>query len=110
MTNNEGRRILSSAGWNKFMLLSNAYPEFNWSPFRFEVLPIQYATYSQRTSNKEWEDDKHFSHLLRYIEEELRISNPNDWYRVSNQQLQSLGILQWILNRGKADICCCLTL
>lgn len=60
-------------------LLAWAYPEHQWQPWRFQPTPTEL-----------WEDEVTVRAYLVWLEAQLGITQPEDWYRVSYEQVQRL--------------------
>eukprot|EP01127_Copromyxa_protea_P018151 TRINITY_DN563_c0_g1_i4.p2 TRINITY_DN563_c0_g1~~TRINITY_DN563_c0_g1_i4.p2 ORF type:complete len:350 (+),score=47.52 TRINITY_DN563_c0_g1_i4:1994-3043(+) len=61
-------------------LVKILYPEEKWVPGRFKVVP-------QGT----WKDASNVRSYIQYLETQLRIKLPTDWYSVSRKQLIEVG-------------------
>jgi hypothetical protein len=73
-----------------FALLKAAYPEYKWVPWKFAHTP------------KKLSDDPNFlKTVVEYVEKELDLLDPEDWYRVSAKQLEELGVL-YLLTKGQS--------
>jgi hypothetical protein len=74
-----------------FEMLSTVYPEVDWLPWRFSRAP---------KTSKLKENPKVVSLTVDYIEAQLKLRNIDEWYRVSNPQLDQLGVLNWTRKLG----------
>jgi hypothetical protein len=52
-------------------VLSNVYPEYEWLPWRFEVIPKSY-----------WAGVNNQIKFMRWVEQKLKIKELEDWYNV----------------------------
>ena len=55
-------------------LLAQAYPEYNWLPWKFSRLPLNY-----------WGDVNNLKKYLEWAAKELNIKEMDDLYKVSHQ-------------------------
>jgi hypothetical protein len=69
-----------------YHMLSQVYPNYPWLPWKF----TRFVSNDPEIMNK----------AIDYVEKELRISQPEDWYRVSTRQLLHLGIYSVFTNFG----------
>ena len=52
-------------------LLSEVYPDYNWLPWKFEMLPKYY-----------WNDMKNVKKFMDWAGKELNVKEMSDWYKV----------------------------
>ena len=71
-------------------MLSTVYPNYKWIPWRFQRPPKNFK-----------DDPELMMHMLAEVEMELKIVNPEDWYRISGKQLEDLG-LRYFLTKKKS--------
>jgi hypothetical protein len=55
-------------------LLSDAYPDFGWLPWRFAHCPHNY-----------WDDMKNRRKFMDWAAKELKIKEKSDWYKVTQK-------------------------
>jgi hypothetical protein len=55
-------------------LLSSVYPEYDWLPWKFDKSPQGF-----------WSDVKNQRKFMEWAAKELKITEMNDWYHISNQ-------------------------
>ena len=60
--------------------LSIAFPDHKWIHCLFNKCP-----------KGAWNNPKHLQNFFEYCAEKLNIKNPEDWYKVTKSQIQSLG-------------------
>src|SRR4051812_9647206 len=77
-----------------FDLLRTAYPDYDWLPWRFNTIP-----------NMTVRNPEALVKVMRFLEFELRIKNPEDWYAVSKVKLDQLGVLNLIRQLGGLFTC-----
>lgn len=64
-----------------YEMLRSVYPQYQWVPWKFHQMPRQI-----------FKDDGILQDALRHVEVELRVTEPEDWYRISLPQLEKLGV------------------
>lgn len=57
--------------------LEAVYPEHEWQPWRYQKAPREY-----------WKDEANFKKMFEWLERQLNIQSPEDWYRISLDQIQ----------------------
>jgi len=62
-------------------LLTRVYPDHDWAIWKFERRPGQALN-----------DPDSLKGLLAFVEKELDLQKPSDWYRVTQEQLASIGV------------------
>jgi len=88
---NGGSRILFHYQNSMIKMLANVYPEYDWKLWKFS-----------RRSGRVRDNPSAMAQLLDTIEPQLGIRSPEDWYRVSSDQLSSIGIARII--KSKANL------
>eukprot|EP01126_Amoeba_proteus_P048742 TRINITY_DN5656_c0_g1_i8.p2 TRINITY_DN5656_c0_g1~~TRINITY_DN5656_c0_g1_i8.p2 ORF type:complete len:261 (+),score=63.65 TRINITY_DN5656_c0_g1_i8:875-1657(+) len=87
-----GRFFTSSYGSNRWKMLESIYPEHSWSPWEFSVC------------SKNFQNEENFFSLLpkyfTFMEKELKIENPMDWYRIGTRQLEQVSGMSCIFGGG----------
>jgi hypothetical protein len=74
-----------------YAMLTTLYPEYDFLPWKFKIKSSSMA------------DDRAVrSKTLDYVEKELNIAKPEDWYRISKQQLDELGALRILFNNRRS--------
>lgn len=68
-------------GNSLYAILRTVYPHYDWDPWRFSLLPR--STIGDSTVLKQ---------AILHVEKNLSIEQPEDWYRVSLNQLKRLGV------------------
>lgn len=63
-------------------MLSDIYPEYNWVPWKFLKTPKAIVN-----------DPKFMVAMVDFLEKELLITHPGEWYRVSKIQLMDIGFI-----------------
>jgi len=77
-----GLTLLTRYYGNNFSkLLMETYPEFAWELWKFS-----------RLSHSAIQDSENIPKMIDYVEKELRVHKPSDWYRVTMDQLNQLGV------------------
>ena len=66
----EGSYLLKKSSF--FEVLSEAYPEYDWLPWKFEQCPKNY-----------WNDSKNVRKFMEWAGKELIVKEMSDWYNVS---------------------------
>jgi hypothetical protein len=67
-----GREILDKYNWSSPLLLSAAYPELEWLPWKFASCPQNY-----------WDDVQNQRTFMDWATKKLNIKDMSDWYKVS---------------------------
>jgi hypothetical protein len=70
-------------------LLRNIYPDYDWMPWRFATIPKGAS-----------DDPEVMSKALKFVEKELKMTQPEDWYRVSVSQLSQIGVHHLLAKNG----------
>lgn len=78
-----GHDRLGKFGFSRFKLFSAIYPEHTWHPWLFQK--------SQGT-RIESVDALNVERFGKYLEEELDIKSPGDWYKVTKKDLAGIGL------------------
>eukprot|EP01124_Arcella_intermedia_P023309 TRINITY_DN3682_c0_g2_i1.p1 TRINITY_DN3682_c0_g2~~TRINITY_DN3682_c0_g2_i1.p1 ORF type:complete len:341 (+),score=69.65 TRINITY_DN3682_c0_g2_i1:29-1051(+) len=73
-----GDRLISLYGKSPFKMLSQSYTQFHWNLWQFDRSPVDI-----------WDNEECTTSYLSYLGGALSISQFNDWYRVSYQQIQN---------------------
>lgn len=106
-----GQMIFGYYSGSPSRALQEVYPEFRWDVFRFKVLP-----------KLSWKDEKVLFAFVKAIEEVIRgyyriltlqnlhITSHSDWYRVSEDQIELTGSMQYFERNGGLYMvrCACL--
>lgn len=87
--NGGGQMIFGYYSGSPSRALQEVYPEFRWDVFRFKVLP-----------KLSWKDEKVLFAFVKAIEENLHITSHSDWYRVSEDQIELTGSMQYFERNG----------
>ena len=82
---NMTRRLYKS----KYEILSSIYPHYEWLPWKFSKLPSNVG-----------QNPRVVSSALEYCKTELNLKSPEDWYRISKSQLNSVGVYEIIRQNG----------
>ena len=67
-----GDSILRHNNFSPFQLLSTAYPDYNWLPWKF-----------QKTPQKFWDNLKNQRNFMEWAGNELKIKEITDWYKIT---------------------------
>lgn len=70
-------------------MLREVYPEHEWLPWKFKKVPSNIGR-----------DPLVVRQTLKYIESEKKLTQPQQWYDVSQTQLKQLGVLYLIQQMG----------
>jgi hypothetical protein len=62
------------------LLISTAFPEHEWLPWKFDQVPKRF-----------WDDSKNQRKFLDWVAKELNVKDHNDWYKVTHKDIVSLG-------------------
>lgn len=73
-----------------YALLKGVYPEHDWLPWKFKFV--------SRTTKR---NSEALQRTLRFVEETLSFSNPQEWYLVTESTLRSLGVYSLLIRIGK---------
>jgi hypothetical protein len=57
-------------------MLRSLHPNYNWLSWKFHPLPVGY-----------WDEVENREQYFRWLEGELNIENPEDWYEISTFQI-----------------------
>ena len=74
-----GESLLRQYGDSVFALVSAVYPNHEWNPWRF---PLRVGQTSEDS----------LPLLFSHVEDSLKVKSPQDWYRISMQDLDELGV------------------
>jgi len=74
-----GKHALTEHG-GVVQILKKIYPEHAWQEWKWEVVPRGF-----------WDVDENVKRFFEFVRHELGIKSMRDWYRVTNQQVASLG-------------------
>jgi len=88
-----GRGLLAKFDDSVYKILQSVYFEKKWEPWRFERRPRNLLR-----------DTEEVVKLVKTIEDSLKIASPEDWYRVSIDQLKSLNISKIFYRRGLIEM------
>jgi len=88
-TENGGESFLQRYNGCVYALLKEVFPEVEWLPWKFTVLP--------RSAVK---DPDVLLRAVKFVERELKINSRNDWQRVSNSVVQELGLGRLFYRHG----------
>jgi hypothetical protein len=69
--------IKSKYNSSPFQLLSNVYPDFEWLPWKFANVPRGF-----------WTDVNNQRKFINWAENELKINEKSDWYKISNRVIK----------------------
>lgn len=72
-----------------YTMLQKVYPEHEWLPWKFKPFPRSLSR-----------DKSVVSKALKYVEKERKITQNEEWYRVSLNNLRELGVLSLISQAG----------
>jgi hypothetical protein len=86
MKKNGGTSMLNLHKGKVASMLMETFPEFDWQVWKFKKLPSSL-------------DSAHLSKALRHIEGKF-VREPADWYRISNKDLESEGLLSMFARAG----------
>jgi len=84
-----GSGLLRKHGGSMFTLLSAVYPEVDWLPWKFKILPVH-----------SWKDTNILHKAVKFLEKELKIKAPDDWYRVTVAQITEHGLARFFEMNG----------
>uniref|UniRef100_A0A6B2L4U2 Uncharacterized protein n=1 Tax=Arcella intermedia TaxID=1963864 RepID=A0A6B2L4U2_9EUKA len=84
-----GDGLLDKYNGSFMSVLQALYPMFTWMPWKFSKSPF---LFTEKQANK-WR-------LIKFCSEKLKISDWNDWYRISRGQLLKLGVFHVIRKLG----------
>jgi len=84
-----GGGLLKRYHFSLYGLLSAAYSEFEWLPWRFQVAPKSMLS-----------DPLLLMKIFSHAEKDLKIERHQDWYRVSRNQLRELGAEALLRHKG----------
>ncbi len=84
-----GNKLLRNFGDFLPPALVASYPEHHWQTWRFP-----------RVSKKFFKDEDQVRSLVKWLSEEFRVEDLNDWYRVSATQVQKLVTTNGISKQG----------
>ena len=83
------RSILHQYGNSVYLMAKTVYPERIWLPWRFSHAPKGVSR-----------DPQVLLLAIDFLEKELNISSESEWYRVSDAQLEHLGLYSLIFPNG----------
>jgi len=89
VVNQGGLGLLKIYNQSMSALLAAVFPEHEWLPWKFAQHP-----------KKAWEDETNMEKVIRFVGKELKIQEPEDWYRVSVAQLRELGVAAYFEQHG----------
>ena len=69
-----GGGLVMKHGQSPSKLLSEAFPEYDWLPWKFHQCPYHI-----------WTDIKNQEKFMEWAKNELNIQEMEDWYQVTNQ-------------------------
>jgi hypothetical protein len=69
-----GSHLLTVFGGSLSNLLLNVYPNYDWLPWKFTMLPQRY-----------WDDVKNQRKFMQWASKELNIKEMNDWYKATHR-------------------------
>jgi hypothetical protein len=75
-----GGSLLMNHKNSRLQLLQNAYPEYNWLPWKFDVLP-----------HKFFDNVNNQRKFMEWAGKELKIKEMSDWYKITNKDMFSVG-------------------
>lgn len=70
-------------------MLRTLFPEVEWLPWKFK-----------RLSMESLDDDAVFEKIIKVLENEFNIKNPEEWNRVSENKLRKLKVKSYFDRRG----------
>jgi hypothetical protein len=82
-------RLHQSYEHSYYLMLKSVYPEHDWVPWKFKVLPKNLDRYPEIIER-----------ALGFIEAETGIKRPEDWYELSTPTLRKLGVSAVITKLG----------
>lgn len=85
-----GRGLVERYRNSHMELLKAVFPEYDWLPWRFSNTPRKTLA-SEEILNK----------AILFTEDSLNIKTPTDWYRISEAELNELGVGRFLLRDGK---------
>jgi len=86
---NHGRTLLDLYSDSPSKILRANFPESGFLPFKFCKSPIDLG-----------KDEGELEAILKYIEKEMQFATPEDWYRVSKENLDGLGVFGALSRAG----------
>jgi hypothetical protein len=75
---------------SRFEFFSSVFPEFDWKPWLFEKSTFNVLKFS----------NEDLSLLSKYLEKQLQIQSPEDWYSISKGQIDKLGFGKPLSRQG----------
>jgi len=88
-----GRGLLARYNDSLYALLKNAYPEYEWLPWKFSRLPL-----------RSFKDPDVQEKVVRFVEEKLKIKSTEDWHRVTMAQLNEIGLGHFFRKEGVSHV------
>jgi hypothetical protein len=85
--------------------LQAAYPNYEWHDWKFNKYYHRFSESSweySRLSSKFWEDSGSRVRYVKWLEGELSIKNPEDWYGITAQQVELNGGQMLLKQTGNA--------
>jgi hypothetical protein len=85
-----GGRTIRKYYTSFYEMLKTVYPEHTWDPFRFPMTQVSLAKNNAVT----------LEDAIVRLEEGLKLTEPQKWYRVTTKQVQSRGVYYLIQSHG----------
>lgn len=63
------------------------YPEMQWLPWKFQVVPRYREICFVIATRHFWDDKGNIKAAVKWLSEQLKIENLDDWYSVSYNQV-----------------------
>jgi hypothetical protein len=80
LLNNGGRKVLKKYNFAVLEMLKNTYPEFCWYPWKQSLVPSHF-----------WWKETNRKAFCDWIADELGVTVQEDWYRITQQDIDERG-------------------
>ena len=84
-----GRALLDAYGGSPTKLIQSVYPDHDWIIWNFTKIP-----------EMDWKDKTNLQQFVDYLRKKLKINCLDDWYRISEGQIQRISTISPIRKHG----------